>query len=117
MDVLDARLFTDATPSGAREQRARVTVRIRGENSGAAPVTLERPLLRVGNVRIETDADAGALPGSQFAPLQPGLPQTVTLRFSLTGEATPKIVRDRRARVLIAGRSLAMRVKVRTPPG
>ena len=115
--VLDARLFTDDTPSGAREQRARVTVRIRAENAGGESVTLARPMLRVGNVRIPTDPDADALPGAQFVPLQPAVPQTVTLRFSLAGEATPKVVRDRRARVLIAGRSLAMRVKVRAPTG
>jgi len=117
LSVLDARLFTDETPSGAREQRARVTVRIRAENSGAEPVTLERPLLRVGSVRIPTDPDADALPGSQFAALRPDVPQTATLRFSLAGEATPKVVRDRRARVLIAGQSLAMRVKVRAAAG
>ena len=115
LSVLGARLFTDDTPSGAREQRARVTVRIRAENAGGESVTLARPILRIGSVRIPADPDADALPGAQFVPLQPAVPQTVTLRFSLAGEATPKVVRDRRARVLIAGRSLAMRVKLRSP--
>lgn len=114
VSVLDARLFTDETPSGAREQRARVTVRIRAENAGTARVTLPGPILRVGSVRVPADADADA-PGSEFDPFGPGTRQTVTLRFSLAGEATPKVVRDRRARVLIAGQSLAMRVKVRAP--
>jgi hypothetical protein len=40
---------------------------------------------------------------------------TITLRFSLAGEATPKVVRDRRARILLAGRSLPIRVKVQAP--
>jgi len=40
---------------------------------------------------------------------------TVTLRFALAGEATPKVVRDRRARILVAGRSLPVRVKVQAP--
>lgn len=115
LSVLDARLFTDDTPSGAREQRARVTVRIRAENAGGESVTLARPILRIGSVRIATDPDAEGLPGSRFAALRPGVAQTVTLRFSLAGEATPKVVRDRRARVLIAGRSLPMRVKLRAP--
>jgi len=115
LSVLDARLFTDDTPSGAREQRARVTVRIRAENAGAGSVTLARPILRIGSVRIATDPDAEGLPGSRFAALRPGVAQTVTLRFSLAGEATPKVVRDRRARVLIAGRSVPMRVKLRAP--
>jgi len=115
LSVLDARLFTDDTPSGAREQRARVTVRIRAENAGAGSVTLARPILRIGSVRIATDPDAEGLPGSRFAALRPRVAQTVTLRFSLAGEATPKVVRDRRARVLIAGRSVPMRVKLRAP--
>jgi hypothetical protein len=111
--VLDARLFTDKTPSGTREQRARVTVRIRIEDTGAGRLTLTRPTLRVGRVRIPAVADAHA-PGSRSDPLRPGVAQTVTLRFALAGEATPKVVRDRRARVLIAGRSVAVQVKVRT---
>ena len=108
--VLDARLFTDATPSGREEQRARVTVRIRAENTGEEPATLEPPVLRVGSVRIPADPA-----GAQFDPLAPGADQTVTLRFALAGEATPKVVRDRRARILIGGQSLAMRVRVHAP--
>jgi len=115
VSVLDARLFTDETPSGAREQRARMTVRMRAENAGGESVTLARPILRIGSVRIATDPDAEGLPGSRFAALRPGVAQTVTLRFSPAGEATPKVVRDRRARVLIAGRSVPMRVKLRAP--
>ncbi len=111
LSVLDARLFTDETPSGAREQRARVTMRIRAENAGTARVTLQRPILRVGSVRVPADSDART-PGSAFEPLAAGSKQIVTLRFSLAGEATPKVVRDRRVRVLVAGQSLATRVKV-----
>ena len=108
--VLDARLFTDSTPSGREEQRARVTVRIRAENTGQQPATLDPPVLRVGSVRIPVDPA-----GAQFDALGPGMNQTVTLRFALAGEATPKVVRDRRARILIAGQSLAMRVRVQAP--
>jgi hypothetical protein len=112
--VLDARLFTDETPSGARRQRARVTVRIRIQDTGTRRLTLSRPTLRVGKVRIPAVSVPHA-PGSRSHPLRPGVAQTVTLRFALAGEATPKVVRDRRARVLIAGRSVAMRVKLRAP--
>jgi len=108
--VLDARLFTDETPSGRQEQRARVTVRIRAGNGGSERVPLPSPILRVGSVRVPTDAS-----GEQFEPLAAGASHTVTLRFALSGEATPKVVRDRRARILIAGRSVAMRVKVQAP--
>jgi hypothetical protein len=112
VSVLDARLFTDATPSGRQEQRARVTVRVRTENAGAERVTLDDPRLRVGSVRVPVDAG-----GAQLDALAAGASQTVTLRFALEGEATPKLVRDRRARILIAGQSLAMRVKVRASTG
>ena len=108
--VLDARLFTDSTPSGRQEQRARVTVRIRAANPGPERATLDPPVLRVGSVRIPADPE-----GARFEPLGPGTSQTVTLRFELAGEATPKVVRDRRARILIAGQSLPMRVKVQAP--
>lgn len=113
--VLDGRLHTDATPSGRREQRARMTVRLRVENAGGQTVTINPPTLRVGNVRVPSHPDDDA-PGAQLDPLAAGQSQTVTLRFPLGGEATPKVVRDRRARILIAGRSLPMRVKVRSEP-
>jgi hypothetical protein len=110
VSVLDARLFTDSTPSGRNEPRARVTVRIRAENRGSRRVTLDPPTLRVGSVRIPLDPD-----GDRFAPLAPGADMTVTLRFELAGRATPKVVRDRRARILVADRSLPVRIKVQEP--
>ena len=112
ISILDARLFTDATPSGRREQRARVTVRTRADNTGAQRARLDPPTLRVGSVRIRADPA-----GARFDALGAGASQTVTLHFSLAGAATPKVVRDRRARLLIAGQSLALRVKVRAPEG
>jgi hypothetical protein len=110
VSVLDSRLFTDSTPSGREEQRSRVTVRIRAENRGFDRVTLDAPTLRVGSVRIPVDPA-----GDQFAPLQSGADLTVTVRFELAGDATPKVVRDRRARILVAGRSLPIRVRVQAP--
>ena len=113
VSVLDARLFTDGTPSGRQDQRSSVTVRLRAENAGGRSLTLPRPVLRVGSVRVPADAAAGA--DVRGEPLPARAQRTVTLRFSLSGEATPKLVRDRRARLQIAGRSVAMRVKVRAP--
>jgi len=112
VSVLDARLFTDGTPSGRRDQRARLTVRLRAENAGGRRAILPPPILRVGSVRIPADAPAGTETPDE--PLPAGTQRTMTLRFSLSGEATPKLVRDRRARLLIAGQSVAMRVKVRS---
>jgi len=114
VSVLDARLFTDETPSGRQEQRARMTVRVRAENAGGWTVTLEQPTLGVGSARVVPDPDADA-PGATFEPLAAGEMQTVTLRFALAGEATPKVVRDRRARIFVSGRSVPMGVKVGAP--
>jgi len=108
--VLDARLFTNAAPSGTQEQPGRMTVRVRAENPGPRTTPLLRPRLRVGAVRVPPDPASDAdWPES----LASGASQTVTLRFTLQGEATPKVVRDRRARILIAGQSVPMRVRVR----
>ena len=112
VDVLDARLHTDDAPSGRQPQPARVTVRVRADNTGTRRVTLASPTLRIGSVRVPVDRGADA---ARFGPLAGGGTQTVTLRFVLGGEATPKLVRDRRARILIAGRSLAIRIRVRKP--
>lgn len=112
--VLGARLHTDATPSGRQEQRARVSVRVRAENTGGKRVALAPPTLGVGRVRVPADVGAAAADAT-FDPLRPKARQTVTLRFSLAGKATPKVVRDRRARLLIGGQSVPMRVKVQSP--
>jgi hypothetical protein len=114
--VLDARLFTDDAPSGTQEQPARMTVRIRVSNPGSERVTVDAPVLAVGSVRIPTDPGAERV-GSRFDPFPAGAQQTVTLRYALAGKATPKVVRDRRARLLIAGRSVTTTVSVRGPAG
>ncbi len=114
VSVLGARLFTDETPSGRQEQRARMTVRVRAENAGRRTVTLKQPTLGVGSARVAPEPDADAS-GATSEPLAAGEIKTVTLRFALAGEATPKVVRDRRARIFVAGRSVPMRVKLRAP--
>jgi pyruvate/2-oxoglutarate dehydrogenase complex dihydrolipoamide acyltransferase (E2) component len=112
VDVLDARLHTDDAPSGNAAQNARVTVRVRADNGGSRRLQLDPPSLRIGSVRVPVDTNANA---GGFDPLPAGAGQTVTLRFSLAGEATPKLVRDRRARLFVAGRSVAIRIKIRRP--
>ncbi|MEJ7785974.1 MAG: hypothetical protein WKF96_14305 [Solirubrobacteraceae bacterium] len=64
-------------------------------------------MLRVGSVRIPFDRS-----GDRFSPLELVTDMTITLRYSVAGEATPKLVRDRRARLIIAGRPLPVRLKV-----
>ncbi|MDQ3722913.1 MAG: hypothetical protein M3376_07580 [Actinomycetota bacterium] len=114
MTVVDARMHTAAAASGRREPPARLTVRIRATNEGRRRAALDRPTLRIGRVIVQTDPQTDA-PGARFEPLTPGTTQTVTLRFSVAGEAKAKIVRDRRARILVAGQSVPIRVKLRSP--
>ena len=103
VSVLDARMFTDSTPSGRRRQSARVTVRLRAANAGAQRVKLRRPILRVGSVRIHAGPTAGPS-GAQFKPLGAGAQAdrdaAVLARGRGDAEARPRPSReapDRRA--------------------
>jgi len=112
--VLGAILHTAATPSGRRRQRARLIMRVRAQNSGENSVTLDDPILRVGSVRIRLDRAANP-PETQLGTIAAGDTKSVTLRYELSGDATPKVTRDRRARLDIGGQSLSLRVRVGAP--
>ena len=114
VSVLDARLFREASSSGREERRARMTVRIRAENPGRQRQTLDPPSLRVGSLKVQADAAAGAA-GTGMETLEAGAARNVTLQFSLAGEVAPMVLRSRRARIFIADRLIGMRVKVRDP--
>ena len=114
--VLDALLRMYAPPSGRYEQPSEMTVRLQIENLGEQRVTLERPTLGVGSVRIDADPEfEPGSPGGGLSPLETGESRSVSVLFALTGEATPKVVRDRRARILVAGQFVPMRVELRAP--
>jgi len=112
--VLGAILRPAGTPEGQQRRRARLTMRVQAVNEADEAVTIGRPVLGVGKVRINTDA-AAETADEQLGELAAGTTKAVTLRFELAGEATEKITIDRRARINIAGRSLPFRVKVGSP--
>ncbi|MBA3746626.1 MAG: hypothetical protein H0W96_03925 [Solirubrobacterales bacterium] len=112
--VLGAILRPAGTPSGRRRQRARLIMRVRAQNSGENSVTLDDPILRVGSVRIRLDRAANP-PETQLGTIAAGDTKSVTLRYELSGDATPKVTRDRRARLDIGGQSLSLRVRVGAP--
>jgi len=112
--VLGAILRPAGTPEGQERRRARLTMRVQAVNEGDEAVTVGRPELAVGKVRIRTDT-AAETADPQLGEVGAGTTKAATLRFELAGEATEKITIDRRARINIAGRSLPFRVKVGAP--
>jgi len=109
--VLGAVLRSAGEPSGVTPQDGELVMRVRIENRGSRSVTIEPPVLRIGSVRTPLDPETLTL-ATIFGRLSAGATKAVTLRFQLTGEATPKATRDRRARIEVAGQSVALRIKV-----
>lgn len=114
VQILGAVLHPAATPSGRRRQRARLIVRIRAENRGTQPVTVAPPALLAGDTRIQTDPSA-ATPRTRLGELAADETRTVTLRFELEGAITAKITAERRAQIVVAGRSRPIPVEIGAP--
>ena len=112
--ILGAILHPAGTPDGVRRRRSRLTMRVRAINRAGTPLTIPTPVLAVGSVRIRTDP-AAETPATRFGELAVAETRAVTLRFELQGEATEKITIDRRARLYVAGRWQAFRLKVGPP--
>lgn len=112
--ILGAILRPAGTPDGQARRRARLTMRVQAVNEADEAVTIGRPVVAVGKVRIGTDTAADTA-DAQLGELAAGTTKAATLRFELAGEATEKITIDRRARINIAGRSLPFRLIVGSP--
>ena len=111
--VLSAVLHPAATRSGKRRRRARLGVHVEVHNRGAQRVVLQRPSLLAANRRVSTDPRADAR-GSRLRVIGTGRTADVTLRFETAGALTRHLVTRRRARVLIAKRSLPVSITVGT---
>ena len=112
--VLGAILRPAGTPDGRRRRRARLTMRVQAVSEADEAVTIGRPVVAIGKVRIGTDT-AAQTADAQLGDIAAGATKASTLRFELANEATEKITIDRRARLNIAGRSLPFRVTVGSP--
>lgn len=112
--VLGAVLHPAATPSGRQRKRARLILRLQAQNSGRRNLDLGSPVLAVGDTRIDLDR-AAETPGTRFGELAPGETRGITVRFELAGTVTAQVTRDRRARVVVADRSLPVRVTIGDP--
>jgi hypothetical protein len=111
VQVLGAVLRPAATASGQRRRRARLSVRVRADNGGLRSVAPARPRLLVAGVRVPTDPRADS-PRTNFGAIAPGAAATVTLRFEVDGNTTTTLTEERRAQLLIAGRTRGFSLKV-----
>ena len=112
--VLGAILRPAGTPAGRQRRRARLTMRVQATNEAEQTVTIGRPVLAIGKVRVGTDTAADTA-DAQLGAIAAGATKAATLRFELAGDATEKTTIDRRARLIVAGRSLPFRLKVGSP--
>ena len=116
VSVISAVLRPAGRPAGQRRRRARLGVRVKVENRGTERVALERPSLLAARQRIPTDPAADNL-GARLGPIDAGETVDVTLRFETAGAVTGQLTTQQRARILIAGRSRPIAVKVGLPAG
>ena len=114
MRVLGAILRPAGTPAGRQRRRARLTMRVQATNEAEQTVTIGRPVVAIGKVRVGTDTAADTA-DAQLGAIAPGTTKAATLRFELAGDATEKATIDRRARLIVAGRSLPFRLTVGSP--
>jgi len=98
-----------ATPSGKARNRARLGVSVTVRNRTSRRVVLPRPSLLAARQRVPTNpaADEG---GSRLGPIAAGQTQRATLQFETAGAVTEQLTTQRKARVLIGGRSSALTV-------
>lgn len=114
--VLSAVLHPASTPSGQRRRRARLGVRVRVQNRSTKRVVPPRPSLLAARQRIPTNPRADA-PTTRLGPIDAGQAREVTLRFETAGAVTEQLTTQKRARVLVAGRSWPFTLIVGTPVG
>lgn len=107
-------LHPAAAAAGQRRRRARLGVSVRVENRGSERVVLERPSLLAANQRIPTNAAADA-PTTNVGPIAPGRTANAVLQFETAGAVTEQLTTQRRARLHIAGRSVALTIVVGSP--
>lgn len=115
LDVRDltAVMHPAATASGQQRQRARVIVYVRVQNRGVLPVTPAPSELRVGPARVQPDQRAPREFG--LGRIAPGTLADARLRFEVEGAITRRLRTERRARMVIGGRTHPMRLKVGSP--
>lgn len=114
VDVPDAVVHPAGTASGRARNRARLTVRVRVRNTSTGVLTPARPAVLIGASRTPADPNADA-PGTRLGSIAPGAAAAATLRFEVGGAAGAKLMTERRARVVVAGLTRPISVKLGNP--
>jgi hypothetical protein len=115
--ILSAVLYPAATAGGQARRRARIVVRVRVTNRGAAALAPQDALLLAGDRRVAADPRASTVARSLRRPLAAGARATGELRFETAGAVTRLLTTKRRALLRMAGRTVAMAITIgRTPP-
>lgn len=112
--VLDSVLHPAGTAAGQRRERARLTVRVEVTNRSTAALTPARPTVLVGPTSTATDPGADG-PGTRLGTIAPGRAQSATLRFEVGGAVTRQLTSERRAVILVGGRSHPISIKLGNP--
>ena len=112
--VLDSVLHPAGTAAGQRQQRARLTVRVQVTNRSTAALTPARPTVHVGPTSTATDPGADG-PGTRLGTIKAGATATATLRFEVAGAVTRQLTSERRAVILVGGRSHPISIKLGNP--
>lgn len=107
-------LHPPRSPAGRARKRARLGVRVTVVNRGRQRVVLPRPSLLAAGQRVPTNAAADTR-ATRLRAIGAGKTATVTLQFETAGAVTEELTTQKRARVVVAGRSFPVTLTVGTP--
>jgi pyruvate/2-oxoglutarate dehydrogenase complex dihydrolipoamide acyltransferase (E2) component len=116
VQVLSALLCPATAASEQADRQARVTVGVRVTNRDSRTLAAQAPRLLVGAARIGSDPGAKAGAGALLKALAPAASATGTLRFQTSGSVTQRLTGQRRARLGIAGRNVAVPIEIGLTP-
>ncbi len=116
VQVLSALLCPATAASEQANRQARVTVRVRVTNRDSHTLAAQAPRLLVGAAPIGSDSEAKDAAGGLLKALAPAASATGTLRFRTSGSVTQRLTGQRRARLGIAGRTVAVPIEIGLTP-
>jgi hypothetical protein len=116
VQVLSALLCAATAASEQADRRARVTVGVRVTNRDSRTLAAQAPRLLVGAARIGSDPEAKDAAGALLKALAPAASATGTLQFQTSGSVTQRLTGQRRARLGIAGRTVAVPIEIGLTP-
>jgi hypothetical protein len=116
VQVLSALLCPATAASEQARTQAQVTIRVRVTNRGSGKLAARAPRLLVGAARIGSEPAASGAAGALGKALAPGASATGTLQFQTSGTVTQRLTGQRRARLGIAGRTVAVPIEIGPTP-